>query len=141
MRTASTGPGSTGPGSTGPGSTGPRSTARGINKAWRQLDDETIAGLPAQLGVYEIADSNGAVLCIGFAGGRHPFGLRTALEQEMQRLGAAAAQPAAAQFRFELTSNYRSRWNELLMVYMAQFGELPAGQGERPNQIGRLDLA
>ena len=33
-----------------------------LEKAWTDLNAETIASLPAQLGVYQVADSQGTVL-------------------------------------------------------------------------------
>ncbi len=110
-----------------------------MNKPWQPLSEEAIASLPAQLGVYQMADQQGEVLAIGFAGARHPFGIRTALAEEIRRLTELGVTPM--QYRYEFTSNYRSRWNELLMLYMAEFGELPVTQGERPSLIGRLNPA
>ncbi len=118
------------------------------NKAWRPLSAEIIATLPAQLGVFQVASPEGEVLAIGYAGATHPFGMRTALSQEAERLSGLGelSEPAkpdsgAAQFRLEYTSNYRSRWNELLMLHVAEFGELPPAQAERPSRIGRLQPA
>ncbi len=33
-----------------------------LDKPWRRLDDEAIEALPAQLGVYHVADAGGTVL-------------------------------------------------------------------------------
>ena len=84
-----------------------------LEKAWTDLNAETIASLPAQLGVYQVADSQGTVLSVGFAGARHLFGMRTALQEELNLHG-----DQATKFRFEFTSNYRSRWDELLMLHL-----------------------
>ena len=110
-----------------------------LSKAWQPLSEEAIASLLAQLGVYQLANQQSEVLAIGFAGARHPFGIRTALAEEIDRL--AELGETATQYRYEFTSNYRSRWNELLMLHIAEFGELPATQGERPSRIGRLNPA
>ena len=45
-----------------------------LEKAWMDLNAATIASLPAQLGVYQVADSQGTVLSVGYAGARHLFG-------------------------------------------------------------------
>ena len=39
-----------------------------LEKTWMDLNGETIASLPAQLGVYHVADANGTVLSVGYAG-------------------------------------------------------------------------
>ena len=107
-----------------------------LDKPWRRLDDEAIAALPAQLGVYHVADADGMVLSVGFAGAREPFGMQTALRRELTGLGSAATQ-----FRYEFTSNYRSRWDELLMVHLADYGELPEPQRDQAQRVGRLSPA
>ena len=107
-----------------------------LDKPWQRLDDAAIAALPAQLGVYHIADSNGTVLSVGYAGSREPFGIQSALEREMELHGGAATR-----FRCEFTSNYRSRWDELLMLHLADHGELPEPQRDQAARIGRLSPA
>jgi hypothetical protein len=44
----------------------------------------------------------------------------------------------ATQFRCEFTSNYRSRWDELLMLHLADHGELPEPQRDQAQRVGRL---
>ena len=66
-----------------------------LEKAWTDLNVEAIASLPAQLGVYQVADSQGTVLSVGFAGARHLFGMRTALQEELNLHGHQATK-----FRF-----------------------------------------
>ena len=107
-----------------------------LDKPWQQLDDAAIATLPSQLGVYHIADADGTVLSVGYAGAREPFGMQSALRREIERLGAAATQ-----FRCEFTSNYRSRWDELLMLHLADHGELPEPQRDQATRVGRLSPA
>ena len=104
-----------------------------LEKAWMDLNDETIASLPAQLGVYHVADSQGIVLSVGYAGARHLFGMRTALEEELRLHG-----DQATKFRFEFTANYRSRWDELLMLHLYDHGQLPSHQQAEQSRIGRL---
>lgn len=104
-----------------------------LDKAWQPLRNDDIARLPAQLGVYEIADADGTVRRIDYAGGRALFGLRSAL------LAEADARGEQAQFRYEITMQYMSRWQELLMAHVADHGALPVENMEhRPRVLGRL---
>ncbi|WP_423920461.1 DUF7508 domain-containing protein [Candidatus Poriferisodalis sp.] len=107
-----------------------------LEKPWQRLHDEVIAVLPAQLGVYHVADADSTVLSVGFAGAREPFGMQSALRREIEQLGQAARQ-----FRCEFTSNYRSRWDELLMLHLADYGELPTPQRDQAQRVGRLSPA
>ena len=103
-----------------------------LDKPWQRLDDEAIDAMPAQLGVYHVADDAGTVLSVGYAGAREPFGLQSALRREIEQ------HSGAAQFRCEFTSNYRSRWDELLMLHLADHGELPEPQRDQAQRVGRL---
>lgn len=103
-----------------------------LDKPWQRLDDGAIDALPAQLGVYHIADAEGTVLSVGYAGAHELFGMQSALRREMEQHGGAT------QFRFEFTSNYRSRWDELLMLHLADHGELPEPQRDQAQRVGRL---
>lgn len=104
-----------------------------LDKPWKPLDAENVAALPGQLGVYQIADAGGAVSRIGFAGAKTLFGLRSALEKELQ------LHPAGAQFRVEVNTQYQSRWRELLMLHKADHGQLPAENvDDAPSNLGRL---
>lgn len=102
-----------------------------MTKPFGPLTHEAIDRLPAQLGVYEIADADGRTLYIGYAGGLEPFGLQTALRREVGR-------PEAALFRLEYTSGYLTRWEELLMVHLADHGSLPTANADQTDKIGRL---
>lgn len=103
-----------------------------LEKPWRDLTPEVIAALPAELGVFQLGDADGRVVRIGYAGGRTLFGLRSELE-------AALASGEAAKFRTEVTSQYMSRYEELLMVHKADHGELPPGNAaEARRRLGRL---
>jgi hypothetical protein len=107
-----------------------------LDKPWQPLTAETAAGLPGQLGVYQVADAKGSVLYIGQAGARSPFGLRSELQRELQERGAGC------QFRIEVNQQYRSRWFELLMVHQADNGALPPDNARNPPpNLGRLSPA
>ena len=56
-----------------------------MEKPWIELTPEAVKALPGQLGVYQLADADGRVVYIGFAGGRSLFGLRSELERALQR--------------------------------------------------------
>ena len=53
-----------------------------LTKPWQELSAEAVRRLPGQLGVFQLADISGAVVHIGYAGGRSPFGLRSAVTSE-----------------------------------------------------------
>ena len=103
-----------------------------LDKPWRDLTAANVAGLAAELGVYQLADEAGQIVRIGYAGGRTLFGLRSELE-------AALAAGEAARFRTEVNAQYLSRYEELLMVHKADFGELPPGNAaDAKRRMGRL---
>jgi hypothetical protein len=103
-----------------------------LDKPWRELTAENVARLGGELGVYQLADAAGRVVRIGYAGGRTLFGLRSEIQ-------AALADGEGAKFRVEVTSQYLSRYEELLMVHKADFGELPPGNAaDARRRMGRL---
>ena len=104
-----------------------------LEKPWVDLTTENITPLPAQLGVYHIADADGTLLVIGYAGGRELFGMRSALERELEKLDGEPGQ-----FRFEFNHNYMSRFDELLMIHRADHGDLPAANDAEATRVGRL---
>lgn len=110
-----------------------------MSNPWNPLTAEAIAAVPAQLGVFEIGDSDGVVLEIGYAGGRDAFGLRTALTAAKEAHGSAGG-AGALQFRIELTHSYLTRWEELLMVYAATHDRLPIANRDHPHKLGRLTV-
>lgn len=103
-----------------------------LDKPWRPLTADEIARLPGQLGVYQVADATGAILYIGQAGARAPFGLRSELQRELSERGPSS------QFRVEVNQQYRTRWFELLMVHQADHGILPPDNAKNPPPLGRL---
>ena len=105
-----------------------------LDKPWMALTLDAVAALPGQLGVYQLADEDGRIVYIGFAGGRSRFGLRGELECALhERWGGAA------QFRYEVNQQYTSRHRELLMLHAADHGTLPiANRADPPARLGRL---
>ncbi len=99
-----------------------------LEKPWRDLTAANVAALAGELGVYQLADAEGRVLRIGYAGGRTLFGLRS-------ELAAALAAGEAARFRTEVTAGYMSRYEELLMVHQADHGA-PARPATPPTPAG-----
>ncbi len=108
-----------------------------LTKPWIPLDGPDRDGLPAQLGVFQLGDAEGRVLYVGYAGGREPFGIRTALASAADRAELEGWGPPVV-FRHELTHGYLSRWEELLMVHVHDHGDLPVGNQERDRPAGRL---
>ena len=108
-----------------------------LTNPWRDLNDAEVAALPGHLGVFEIGDACGSTLELGFAGGRSRFGLRSAIAE------AAAKHDRAARFRYEVTMQYWSRFEELLAVHLAEHGSLPpANAAERGDRrVGRIGLS
>ena len=103
-----------------------------LEKPWQPLTSEAIETLPGQLGVFELADDLGRVLYIGYAGGRSLFGLRS----EVARARARA--PDARRFRTEVTMQYLTRHQELLMLHVADHGAVPEGNRGEALRLGRL---
>jgi hypothetical protein len=93
-----------------------------------------VKALPGQLGVYQLANSAGHVVYIGFAGGRSLFGLRSELERALREKPGGAAR-----FRVEINQQYTSRYQELLMLHVADNGSLPVvNQEDPPPRLGKL---
>jgi hypothetical protein len=82
------------------------------------------------MGVFQLADDAGSVIYVGFAGGRSRFGLRGEIRSAADRLDAC-------QYRYEVTTAYLTRYQELLMAHRAVTGELPVGNEPMP-RLGRL---
>lgn len=107
-----------------------------LEKPWIPLTPEHVASLAGHLGVYQLADASGAVVYIGVAGGRTPFGLKGLLQEA---LDAPPAQ--ATHFRYEVTMAYHTRYLELLQAYRHDYGHLPLGnQDIDEHSLGRLRL-
>lgn len=89
-----------------------------LTKPWLS-EAEALARLHGNLGVFQLADATGNVLLIGFAGGLSKFGLLGEVR------AAFAANPAATQVRYEITTAYHTRYRELLMLHQADHGAWP----------------
>jgi hypothetical protein len=100
-----------------------------LTRPWLDLNDDEVRRVPAVLGVYELGDEAGEVRLIGYAGGRTLFGLRSELGSHVGSF---------ARFRYEITSAYLSRWQELLMVHRSDTGQLPPDQPDPGRPLGRL---
>lgn len=100
-----------------------------LDKPWRDCGD--LQTLPGHMGVFELADSSGSVMFVGYAGGRSRFGLRGEIQT------AVAALPGATRYRYEVTTAYLTRYQELLMAHRAVSGTLPPGNGDVTG-LGRL---
>ena len=108
-----------------------------MTKPWSPLCNRHVQGLPGQLGVYQVADAEGTVIRIGMAGGRSLFGLRSELEQELEQ--RTQQSELDLMFRYEVTMSYLTRFQELLMIHVADHGELPRdNQDALPVTLGRL---
>ncbi|MGE0849987.1 MAG: hypothetical protein AB7O44_10255 [Hyphomicrobiaceae bacterium] len=105
-----------------------------MDKPWVELTAEAVKALPGQLGVYQLGDAGGRVVYIGFAGGRSLFGLRSELERALRERPAGAVR-----FRTEVNQQYTSRYQELLMLHVADHGALPVANAvDPPVRLGRL---
>ena len=106
-----------------------------LEKPWRGLTPEEVELLPGQLGVFQLADDDGDIRFIGYAGGHSKFGLQSELEKWIDE-----PMPGVSRFRYEVTMQYLTRYEELLMVFVADHGRLPAENRESMRELGRLHL-
>ena len=94
---------------------------------------EALPSIRGHLGVFQLANADFMIVYMGYAGGREPFGLKSAIETARLRC------PTAVHLRYEITSSYQTRYRELLMLYQASHGKLP--QDNSPMRLGRLSPA
>ena len=103
-----------------------------LSKPWLPFNEETVARVPGQLGIYQLANADGDLLYIGYAGGKSLFGLRSEIQRQ---LGTADA----VSFRYEVNMQYLTRYKELLMLHKADHAQLPQmNASEPPARLGRL---
>jgi hypothetical protein len=100
-----------------------------LKKPWRPC--QGLDALPGHMGVFELADADGIVIYVGFAGGRSRYGLRGEIEAAVARLRDCSG------YRFEVTTAYLTRYQELLMTHLADRGQLPRHNDAYPG-LGRL---
>lgn len=103
-----------------------------LTKAWIPAA-EIVATLKGNMGVFQMADADQQVVFIGFAGGRSQYGLKGEVAT------ALASYPDAQLVRCEVTTAYHTRYRELLMAHVADYGELPVHNP--PLKLGRLSPA
>ena len=104
-----------------------------IDGPWQPLDAANVAALGGYLGVYIVRNTEEEIVKIGMAGARDLFGLRTKLTEELTQYQDGYS------FATEVTTSYQSRYRELLMVYSADHGDLPAANRDAPPpNLGRL---
>ena len=104
-----------------------------MTKPWQPLTADDVARLAGHLGVYELADENGEIVLIGFAGGRSSHGLKGELQAHLQTPPANATR-----FRVEVTMAYRTRHLELLQAHVHDHDRLPSANREARESLGRL---
>ncbi len=98
-------------------------------KPWLPRAD--LNGLHGHLGVFQLGNAAGEVIFIGYAGGRSLFGLKGEIRTDLERLNDATC------YRFEINTAYLTRYQELLMIHVADHGVLPPHNEPMPN-LGRL---
>lgn len=108
-----------------------------MSKPWLPIDGLLEGACPIQLhgemGVFQLADGAGEILFIGYAGGASRYGLRGEVIEQSQRIAGAVS------IRFEVTTAYLTRYQELLMLHAAEYGRLPPENP--PIALGRLSPA
>ena len=100
-----------------------------MTKPWHPGDQAQVI-LKGHMGVFQLADDQQQVRYIGYAGGKSLFGLKGEVTQALDEF------TQAKYFRVEITTSYLSRFRELMMVHIADFGAAP--QLNPPIKLGRL---
>jgi len=110
-----------------------------LKKLWDTYDPANYKSLSGSNGVYELADANGDVIYIGYAGSRATFGLRGKIADHFsERELNPVIRERAAQFRYEVNSMYLSRWVDLLARFREDFERLPEGNEASDEHIPTL---
>ena len=105
-----------------------------LSKPW-MTTEAALAQLRGNLGVFELADADGNVQFIGYAGGDSLYGLKGCVTAALQTVGGVSL------VRFEVTTAYFTRYRELLMAYHADFAALPPGNPPLTFKLGKLSPA
>ena len=99
-----------------------------LNKEW-QAAAVAISRLGGNLGVYQLADQAQRIIFIGYAGGKSRFGLKGEVTDALQRI------PTAEFVRWEVNTAYMSRYKELFMIHLHDYGQLPAANEPSPDEV------
>lgn len=110
-----------------------------LKKPWEQFDAARWKELSGSMGVYELADAEGEVIYVGYAGGRSRFGLRGKISDHFGRDEPnPVIRDRVARFRYEVNSMYYSRWVDLLSRFREDHERLPAGNEASDEHIPTL---
>ena len=103
-----------------------------LTKPWVPIA-EALTALHGHLGVFQLSNAEHDVIYMGFAGGKSQFGLEGEVTAVAERI------PGATHVRVEITTAYQTRFRELMMVHVADFGEPPALNP--PIKLGKMSPA
>lgn len=110
-----------------------------LKKTWETFDPARIKEISGSMGVYELADSDGRVIYIGYAGGKSRFGLRGKIADHFAESEPnPAIRGHVAFYRLEVNSMYYSRWVDLLSRYREDHERLPSGNEASDEHIPTL---
>lgn len=105
-----------------------------LNKEW-QSAQAAACQLSGSLGVFQLADKAEHIIFIGYAGGKSRFGLKGEVAEAFRRTSGAAL------VRWEVNTAYMSRYKELLMIHLHDYGELPVANEPSPGESMPGELA
>ena len=103
-----------------------------LTKPWIPIT-EALTTLHGHLGVFQLSNAEHDVIYMGFAGGKSLFGLKGEVAAAIERV------PGATHFRVEITTAYQTRFRELMMVHVADYGVPPALNP--PIKLGKMSPA
>jgi hypothetical protein len=110
-----------------------------LAKPWQSFDPGSVKRLSGSNGVYELADEQGTVLYIGYAGSKANFGLRGKIAGHFSEAELnPVIRDRVAQFRYEVTAMYYSRWVDLLTRHLEDYETLPEGNRASDEAIPTL---
>ena len=87
-------------------------------ESWLELNEDNVAGVTEESGVYQLLDADKTVLAI-----KGVENLREGLQ------GMLGKSDEAKYFIFELAPFFTQRENQLVQAYMEQYGSMPKGVG------------